>query len=556
MLANPTLLVAHEGKSGPFIRWLEELGLKGFLKRYPLAQLVEWGWIEPQYRVTFPERFFQSWEHYPCTSWEPPEDLNEYVTLWDYSWSIDDENDPLWFLDPVLHPGNNAGELLRQCAYFAGTTLPPPPFDHARGFPIAPYADYFYRWQGYALVDVIRGADNIEQIYSTPDIVKRAHGVVRIAELISANHPAWPHDILTSPQRWGGLASLLKWLDHFRSFQDAFFIMRDFDSNMEQSLYRKGAQSLANHFAITPDILAEAIKGHLLVLAQDWMHANDKLTQQSIWTLRAWPHLQDEIRLAMTWLILLTGRTFEDYVAEWRLPFRGNWRWAALDRALPYDFIQYQNKFFQMAPIYLKSFNEVCNNRRKFDENTLPEIVRRFQRTNYPFAGFLSAFHESHEHLSYRSFEKNGLDFRTLRPLDHYALLAIHAEGCLRRELDSLERLDEIRQESQGLLNYIRTLAEIRGVSAEIIKCVNDQQKELTKLHTKPIDPIGKIQSITTNLPEVNHQKVQAFLCCLLARNYFAHHDYLDHDLMRSEKSAFMLKGILLTVLVLLDPTP
>lgn len=48
----------------------------------------------------------------------------------------------------------------------------------------------------------------------------------------------------------------------------------------------------------------------------------------------------------------------------------------------------------------------------------------------------------------------------------------------------------------------------------------------------------------------------QAFLCCMLARNYFAHHDYLDQELLRSEKSGFILRGILLTVLMLLDPGP
>lgn len=555
MFASPTLLVAHEGKSGPFIRWLEELGLGEFLKRYPLAQLIEWGWIVPQYRVTFPQRFFESWENYPCIPWEPPEDLDQYAILWDYYWSIEDESEPLWFLDPLFHTGDHAGELLRHCAYLEGPTLPPAPIDHARGMPIAPYADYFYHWQGYALVDVIRWADNIEPIYSTPDVVERAHGVVRVAEWISANQPTWPKDILTAPQRWAGLALPMTWLDHFRAFRDAAFSKHDSDFDTKQALYRKGAQSLAQYFAVTPDMLAEAIKGRLLVLAQEWMQANDKLARQSIWTLRAWPHLRADIQLAMSWLILLTGKTFEDYVAEWRLPFMGNWGWAALDDALPYDFVQHQKKFVQLAPIYLKPFNEAGNNRRQFDETTLPVLVRRLHRSNYPFTGFLTAFHELHEHLSYRSFDKHGLDFRTLRPLDHYALLAIHAEGCLRRELDSLGLLDEIDCDKQGLFRYIQKLARVRGISDGVIGSFCSQYK-LADLRMDRDDPIGRIQSIQTGLPDTDHQLVQAFLSCLLARNYFAHHDFLDHELMRSEKSAFMLKGILLTVLMLLDSDP
>lgn len=114
MHADSTLLVAHEGKSGPFIEWLEELGLGEFLKRYPLAQLVEWGWVVPQYRVTFPQRFFKSWKNYPETPWNPPEDLHDYSILWASYWFIDDESEPLWFLDPLSYTGTHAGELLRQ----------------------------------------------------------------------------------------------------------------------------------------------------------------------------------------------------------------------------------------------------------------------------------------------------------------------------------------------------------------------------------------------------------------------------------------------------------
>lgn len=555
MHADSTLLVAHEGKSGPFIKWLEDLGLGDFLKRYPLAQLVEWGWVVPQFRVTFPQRFFESWENYPCTPWNPPEDLRDYSILWDSYWFIDDESEPLWFLDPLFHTGNHAGELLRQFAYSDGATLPPAPIDHARGVSITPYADYFYRWQGYALVDVIRWADNIEPIYSTPNVVEKANGVVRIAERISANQSMLPKRILTAPQRWGGLEALMMWLEHFRTFRDAFFSKHDSDFDTKQALYRKGAESLAHHFAVTPEILIDAIKGRLLVLAQEWMHLNEKQARQSHWTLRAWPHLQSSIQLAMIWLILLTGKTFEDYVEEWRHPSKGNWGWAALDEVLPYGFIQHQKKFVQFAPIYLKAFNETGNNQRQFDETTLPELVARLNRKNYPFAGFLAAFYELHEQLNGRSFDKHGLDFRETRPLDHYALLALRAEGCFRRELDSLGLLDESKSDKQDLFSYIQKLASARKISARVIGSFGCG-KQLTYLYTNRDDPIGRIQSIPTNLSRAERQLVQAFLCCVLARNYFAHHDFLDHELAHSEQSAFMLRGILLTVLVLLDSDP
>lgn len=296
MFAQPTLLAAHEGKSGPFIHWLEQLGLKDFLRRYPLPKLVEWGWLVPQYRVQFPRRFFEAWHNYPCISWEPPSDLQDYATLWDYSWGIDPTDKPLWFLDPIFHPEDICGALLRKHPYIQESNTLPLPFEHARGISITPYVDYFYSWQGYALVDVIRHADCIEPIYSTPDIVERAQGLMQIAEHTKSIHPTWPQGILTAPRRWGGLSIFMTQLGHFTGLQNA--ISHDYKSDFDQKqyLYRMGAHCLAQHFNLNADELAATIKGHLLVLAQEWMGSNSKLTKRSTWTLRAWPHLQSDIK--------------------------------------------------------------------------------------------------------------------------------------------------------------------------------------------------------------------------------------------------------------------
>ncbi len=81
MFAQPTLLAAYEDASGPFVKWLVELGLGEFLKQYPLSKLVEWGWVIPQYRVPFPKRFFECWKNYPCFPCDTPTNLIDHVTL-------------------------------------------------------------------------------------------------------------------------------------------------------------------------------------------------------------------------------------------------------------------------------------------------------------------------------------------------------------------------------------------------------------------------------------------------------------------------------------------
>lgn len=546
MLASPTLLAAHEGKHGPFIEWLKKLGLGDFIERYPLPRLVEWGWVVPQYRVVFPERLFEYWNEQPPSfePQKPPPDLEPYDTLWSHSWYIDNETEPLWFLDPMLHPDNPAGQILRQNPYLGTASPLPTPIQDARGFPIIPYADYFYRWQGYALVDTIRSADNIAPVFSTPDAVEYA---MRIAEWIKARPLT-----ASMPKRWPELATLMTGISHFDKFLDALSLKyhgRDFDSRRMTSC--KGAESLANYFGLTSDTLAKAIKDQLLVLAEDWLDSNKRLDRRAIWTMHAWPHLQADIQLAIHWLTLLTGKTFEDYVAEWKKPFMG-WGHSNLDEALPYGFIQQQKKFSHLVPYYLKSYNETKNICKTYDEATVAAFASRLHRTNYPFGGFIAAFFELHEHLSHRPPDWSGLDLRELQPLDHFALLAIHAEGCLRRELDSLEELDSIPNDEQGLTAYIKRLAGVRNISQATMDIFNANLR-LAGLKKDRANPIGRIQEIRTNQSSTDEQLAKAFLGCLLARNYFAHHDFLDHELLHTEQAGFLLCGILLTVLVLLD---
>lgn len=552
MFSESTLLAAHEGKFGPFVSWLERLGLKKFLEKYPLRQLVEWGWVVPQYRIIFPKHFFDNWEYYPSSYIEIPTELENYAVLWDYLWKPDDESVPLWYLDPISRPDKEISQLLRKNAFRVDKKDLPESFEHMRGRTITPYADYFFRWQGYALVDVIRWADNIQPIFSTPDVVKRAEGIVRIAQFISSETSTNPERILTTPNRWGGLATPMTWLDHFRSFRSVCLSDHRKNDDEKHNIYRKGAKLLAQYFKITPESLADFIKNKLLVLAQEWIRLNEKFERRSVWTKQAWPYLQEDIQLAISWLMILTNQPFEKYIADWRPLFMGSRSWATLDEALPYEFIKHQEKFILLAPEYLEPFNKICNDQIRFDKETLPEIVYRLYKTNYPFSGFLAAFYELHEHLSYKSLDKYGLDFREVRPLDYYALLAIHAEGCLRRKLELLGLLDGIKEEKQTLSQYIQILAKNQQISEKVIGCFCGNI-DLTKLYTNRVDPIGRIKSIRTNLSQIEHILVQAFLCCVLARNYFAHHDFLNHELIRSEKSEFLIRGILLTILILLE---
>jgi hypothetical protein len=133
-----------------------------------------------------------------------------------------------------------------------------------------------------------------------------------------------------------------------------------------------------------------------------------------------------------------------------------------------------------------------------------------------------------------------------------YFWITAHAESCLREELRRLGMLDSIPSQKQTLTFYLEALAKHRGVGSKIVGTFMTK-RELADLKDDRNDPIGTIQSLETSLCEREHVLVQAFLCCTLARNYFAHHDFLDHELLHTSSSEFLMQGIILTVLTLLD---
>lgn len=536
MSANGPLLTAQQGREGTFIKWLEDLGLQDFLRRYPLVQLVEWGWLVPQHRVTFPKEYFEAWQDFPSIGQLADHGFRTHSLLWDSTWWIDDDSEPLWFLHPFFRPDDEAGQML----FGQGQSRPlpqvPEEFVHPNGRKIVPYADYFFHWQGYALIDVIRDADCIEPILNAPDVQAKAKGIVSIAELVRESNP---QKVLVMPRHWGGLAEPMTWLSHYRAFREATYFLES-----QRDFRRDGAKQLANHLGVSAEMLAQAVKDKFLVLAQDWLRANER---HCVWTLRAYSSLQKDIFVAMEWLCILSDKKFDYYLDKWQYDSWGQREWAELHKVLKYEFFIDRQYFLSHAPLYLKTYNTLLPADEQFDGEHLKQITDKLRISNYPFGSFLGAYRQLHEELSYHFDHKGGLDFRELRPLDYYSLLAIRAEGCLRYAMEQ----DHSLGNCQKLNEYIECIAKSKGMSAAALSCFKENLK-ITRLHETPEDPIGAIMKLDRSLSEKEHYLVQAFLCCELARNYFAHHHYLDSMLMRTKESGFMLTGILVTVLYLL----
>jgi len=542
-----TLLTVQQGKDGTFVSWLESLGLKDFLRRHPIPKLIEWGWLVPQYRVLFPISEFE--QSAPLViHWPPLPRTGIYDQLWASDWHIDSTDGPTWFLHPFFREDDAAGKLLHNDGKSWESIPVPSEVEMSTGEVVCPYVDYFFHWQGYALIDVIRAADCIEPIINTPDVKDQAKGIVRIAESI-ADFDA--RAVLTAPRRWGGYAELMTWLSHYRAMRDALQA-KCLGSAWDAPLHQRGCCELAAHLRITSDVLATRIKEDLLRLASDWARIKGR---QKLWTETAWPNLQEDIYHAVEWLCRLTDKPIDDYLEMWSRPSHRQYDGTEeLIDVLPFPFFLARCHFLDMASHYVKPFNEALDAAEKLESDHLRHVTDELRASNYPFGGFLSSFHQLHEVASFKSSDFGKIDFRERRPLDFYSLLAIRAEGCLMFALRKSGDLASISPAKRQLPRYIAELAKKRGLSSAAIDFfLSREATNLTRLHQEPKTPIRDVMEWAPALTPRERRLLQAFICCVLARNYFAHHHYLDDELMRSEESAFMLGGIIVTLLFLLE---
>ena len=125
----------------------------------------------------------------------------------------------------------------------------------------------------------------------------------------------------------------------------------------------------------------------------------------------------------------------------------------------------------------------------------------------------------------------------------------------MREELRNLGMLDQpngIPVAKQGLEAYLRTLGRCAGLDEQAIGFFDRSVKHCKNLRGEPKDAILRVQSLKLEGQTDQIALIQAMVCCELARNYFAHHDYMDAKLLNDPESQFLLGGILMCVLVLL----
>lgn len=108
-----------------------------------------------------------------------------------------------WCMHPIFRAGHEAGKLLRAQTQPASAIPIPPTIPHRSGEEFQPYADYYYHWQAYALLDVFLHAGSIRpRVMNTPNAAQKAESVVRNVDY-KKNRNSNPTWVLSATNGWG-----------------------------------------------------------------------------------------------------------------------------------------------------------------------------------------------------------------------------------------------------------------------------------------------------------------------------------------------------------------
>ncbi|OCC15403.1 hypothetical protein DBT_1150 [Dissulfuribacter thermophilus] len=538
-------LAHNPGMAKQFLEWLDKLGFSRLPYNLTLFDLVNFGWIEPALRVDVPESFYLTWKNYP----ELPADDSEFSK--DDEWALFcspylyptlDEPPKKWFLHVFDKPDSEAREFLRHKIH--GLKKIPNNKKHPTGY--EEYNTcwlYFAHWQGYFLVDLLTSIEIFPSVPNIPDAIERL-------ELFKKQYPErkiiCDARIRAIKEKWEGRREFFELISYYRTMLGlSVHYILNCSTQEREALRKEGRRLLAEYLKLTPETIEKTVE-ELLVVFQEWTWATQR---ESHVYGKAIGQIRKDIFYAVEWLCTLSGESIDTYFKKWRYPDRSQREWAELKTALPFEYKETIDYFLYLAPHYLEKFNKGLSKRERLQGEKLEDLIKKLFREYPAFRRFCRAFYKLHDYTKM----KDEIDFREFNAfLDYFLLLALRTEIVLLAFADSgldLDKDTSLRVLLMSLSSSLRSGSVKTGVNLAI-----QHWKKCTSLKTRPPDPFQVIKNKIQNLScrDQGAKKIAEYILTAgMLRNYFAHHNYFDHVMVKREYAAKGLTSLLVTVLFL-----
>lgn len=500
-----------------FVQNLKDLGIRlpGDLS---LRTWATRGWFRPRLRVPIPAECFLSWRNFPLCEMQGVEDCPAehqwgLTVLCGDASSSDEPGRPIeklwmhWLDDPE----DKEATAARTHAIDPVQAPEPTPIVHLhRGIKILPFADFFAHWQAYHAAELVRSmvvtVEGVTDQFSSWDnwLRERARDFDKNAKALAV--------------RWESWGSFFDIVDCYRTIM-ARCLRRD---TFEEDV-RAGAQSLAAQRGIGANEVKEGIRDVFLQLWDRWASAapNDDP--------RLMHSLQYDIQCAVRLWSDLSGSRIDPFDPFWFSRSHRGGKSAKLIDALPHEEWQARRDFAQLAPQYQSDFPAAF----AMGEEQFADLLAANWTACTPLRRFCLAWVRLHNQL--RSPDKDRSADQTIAAnerIEQFNLVGLHTERLLRHAHAKFSKPEP----DIGAIVAAAVERSVRATAKRSLNAARRRFKEMrgqARLYDQPRAEDLTIESknVATG-STVADQLVAAHLNALILRNYAAHHDYLDDDLI------------------------
>lgn len=504
-----------------FGKHLEDIGVR-LPSNISLQTLVRRGWFRPRLRVAIPERALRSWStfpSYPMTGHHacPVED----------KWGLD-----VWLAATCLIPraeravekywmhwlddadDTTTSSARKHAVEPTDANGEPQPIQHENGRCILPWIDFYADWQAYHLAELVRLARFTVDGVTTSFEACSEH---------ARNHAQdFDERARKLAQGWEARGLFLDQVAAYRTIMSFCIGRESFKPDL-----RAGVRSWAAQRGIDGQSVRVGIRDTLLRLWDRW-NCESPVSGPSL--LR---RLQQDIQYATRLLEDLTGDPIDPFDSFWQWPGRDRLEWAQLIDALPYEEWRARQEFPGQSVSYQRSFPSCL---QSSDVETAQALTRHWS-TCRPLRRFVLAWFRLHRELRGRGKDLPAESTITADELiEQYNLIGLHTERLL-RDVGATDTNSPLHKQATST-RVMRDAAQrsLRSIGAAVT--VTDQSIDTllgtrTKLHNMPdlLSQICQPADVASGNNDADHV-IAAHVNALIARNYAAHHDYVDHELV------------------------
>jgi hypothetical protein len=535
--------VAEHPSNGAFTRLLQAFEIR-LPSGVTVQDLVGWGWVVPVLRVEIPAPYLESWDHFPelgITRQIRAEDrwVDE---LWHRSFVHFPEHpavpwDAEWFVhrldrasDPLAQEVRAHALPTAQDAALPGLVKLP------SGQKVQAWLDYFTVWQALQVFDVLDVAPLHAPLLNTPTARQAARGLLKHLDTM---RQIADMNLRRVTARWDAARPVLEWVYQYRTLLGIWL-----GRHGRAARIRSGARALAARLGLGADELRDGIRDVLLVLWRDLDRADLPPKTRE--------HLRQDVYWATEFLSHLTGRDVDPYDQYWNPPDRNARRWERLRHVLPFELREARHDLPHLASHYLKRYHSLASPRRRYEKARIRDLTERWWPQSYAFRRFCLAFLRLHRHYGGAVNREHRIQLTAETPIDFLLLLTLAVEKLQAERFlvaaggpAQLPYFNTLVLDRAGAVGKAWGLPSLRS----LVKIGMDTQTklfDLTLTGRNPFRPARKA-SLTRYLADT-------FVTFAKLRNYAAHHDKLDQELIHTKTGAVALESLLLVTFLTLDP--